>query len=108
MLYLSHSLVIGPLFLQLILPIALSYCGVDMALCKWVEYPHVKKMHAAYLYPKNSPLLCRGGLRSVFTVGCSVSEAFFCHRLKTWFFLDSVAYLTHEISGDISDFIMPN
>ena len=33
-LYLSHSFVVGPLFLQLILPVALSYCGVDMALYK--------------------------------------------------------------------------
>ena len=106
MLYLSHSFVIGPLFLQLILPIALSYCGVDMALCKWVEYPHVKKCTLPISTPKTLRYYVEAG--SVFTVGCSVSEAFFCHRLQTWFFPDSVAYLTHEISGDISDFIMPN
>ena len=71
MLYLSHSFVIGPLFLQLILPIALSYCGVDMALCKWVEYPHVKKCTLPISTPKTLRYYVEVG--SVFKVGCSAS-----------------------------------
>lgn len=79
MLYFLHTHFVCPLLLQLILPMALIYCGVLIARCVWVENPDIKECTLSIPPPEALCHNVKSG--TIFTVGISVLKQLSSYRL---------------------------